>query len=461
MRTLGRSAEKALLVGLELPNQKGPRVTESLEELGELVRSAGASVASHAIQRLQTPTSPFYIGRGKAQELSERCQEGGIHSVIFDDELTPAQSRNLSNVFSRKVLDRTQLILDIFAQRAKTREGKIQIELAQLLYLLPRLTRLWSHLSRQSGGIGTRGPGETQLEVDRRRVQQRIARLHRELEEVRRSRTVQRQGRHRCSWPTLCLVGYTNSGKSTLFNRLTQAEVLVEDKLFATLDPTIRLLSLNGKQRAFLADTVGFIRKLPHDLIDSFRATLEEVKEADLLLHIVDVSDPKAEERISDVRRVLEELGVLQKPSLLVWNKIDRLRGPAPLNRLLQRNPGSLGISARDGSGIDELLSRIETWSRGRALFFHFLLPVERGDLLARLHREGEPVQVRYRPDGVEVRAWIPPFLQAALAPFIVPERGSADSRDVAGGTAVGEDGSERAEWAEGFGASGNSSRKW
>lgn len=461
MRSVDRSAEKTLLVGLELPNQKDPKVTESLEELGELVRSAGAAVASQAIQRLQTPTSPYYIGRGKAQELSERCQEDGIHSVIFDDELTPAQSRNLSNVFSRKVLDRTQLILDIFAQRAKTREGKIQIELAQLLYLLPRLTRLWSHLSRQAGGIGTRGPGETQLEVDRRRVQQRIARLHRELEAVQRSRSVQREGRHRCSWPTFCLVGYTNSGKSTLFNRLTQSDVLVEDKLFATLDPTIRLLQLNGKQRAFLADTVGFIRKLPHDLIDSFRATLEEVKEADFLIHLVDGSDLKAEERIADVRRVLEELDVLRKPSLLVWNKIDRLQGPALLNRLLQRHPGSLGISARDGFGLQELLSRIESWSRGRALFFRLRLPVERGDLLARLHREGEPVDVRYRPDGVYVQAWIPPFLQASLAPFIVPERGSADSGDATGGTSARENGRDWSEWPEGFGAAGDSSRQW
>ncbi|VVM04723.1 GTPase HflX [Methylacidimicrobium cyclopophantes] len=461
MRTIDRPEEKTLLVGLELPNQKEPRVTESLEELGELVRSAGAAVASRAIQRLQTPTSPFYIGLGKAQELSEKCQEDGIHSVIFDDELTPAQSRNLSNVFSRKVLDRTQLILDIFAQRAKTREGKIQIELAQLLYLLPRLTRLWSHLSRQTGGIGTRGPGETQLEVDRRRIQQRIARLHRELEAVRRSRSVQREGRHRCAWPTFCLVGYTNSGKSTLFNRLTRSEVLVEDKLFATLDPTIRLLHLHGKPRAFLTDTVGFIRKLPHDLIDSFRATLEEVKEADLLIHLVDISDPKVEERIADVRRVLEELDVLQKPSLLVWNKIDRLRGPAPLNRLLQRYPGSLGVSARDGSGIEELLSRIESWSRGRARFFRFRLPVERGDLLARLHREGEPVEIRYRPDGVYVQAWVPPFLQASLAPFMVAEHGSADSRDAAGGTTAGENGGMRTERSEGFGTAGDSSGKW
>lgn len=458
MRTIDRSAEKTLLVGLELPNQKQPPVSESLEELGELVRSAGAAVASHAIQRLQMPTAPYYIGRGKAQDLSKKCQENGIHSVIFDDELTPAQSRNLSNVFSRKVLDRTQLILDIFAQRAKTREGKIQIELAQLLYLLPRLTRLWSHLSRQTGGIGTRGPGETQLEVDRRRVQQRIARLHRELEAVRRSRTVQREGRHRCSWPTFCLVGYTNSGKSTLFNRLTRSEVLVEDKLFATLDPTIRLLQLNGKQRAFLIDTVGFIRKLPHDLIDSFRATLEEVREADLLIHLVDVSDPKVEDRIADVRRVLGELDVLHKPSLLVWNKIDRLQGPAPLRRLLQRYPGSLGVSARDGSGIEELISRIENWSRGRALFFRFCLPVERGDLLARLHREGEPVDVRYSPDGVHVQAWIPPFLQAALAPYIVSGRGSTDSGDVAGGAPAGEIGFDRPERPEGFGASGDSS---
>ncbi|CAB4244291.1 putative GTPase [Methylacidimicrobium sp. AP8] len=457
MRTSDRSAEQVLLVGLELPNQKEPRVTESLEELGELVRSAGATVASRVVQRLPTPTAPYYIGRGKALDLSRKCQEHGIQSVIFDDELTPAQSRNLANLFSRKVLDRTQLILDIFAQRAKTREGKIQIELAQLLYLLPRLTRLWSHLSRQTGGIGTRGPGETQLEVDRRRVQQRIARLHRELEAVRRSRSVQREGRNRLPWSTFCLVGYTNSGKSTLFNRLTRSDVLVEDKLFATLDPTIRLLSLGGKQRAFLTDTVGFIRKLPHNLIDSFRATLEEVKEADFLIHLADVSDPNVEERIGDVRRVLEELGALQKPTLLVWNKIDRLCGPAPLRRLLRLYPGSLGISARDGSGIPELLSRIEDWLRGRSLFVRLRLPLQRGDLLSRIHREGEPVDVRYRPEGVYVEAWIPPFLQTALAPYILAERGAADSGDVAGGAPARADGGGRAGRPQGFGAAGDS----
>ena len=278
---LGR--EKAILVGLEHEGVDKWELKESLEELSELANSAGADVVGMVTQKLEQPTAPFYIGKGKAEHVREQCQREQVTSVIFDDELSPAQGRNLEKLTSRKVLDRTQLILDIFAQRARSREGRLQIELAQLQYLLPRLTGMWTHLSRQSGGIGTRGPGETQLEVDRRRVQERIARLERDLTDVRKHRSIQREGRRRHHWPVAALVGYTNAGKSTLLNRLTGADVLAEDKLFATLDPTTRQFMLPNNQKVLLTDTVGFIRKLPHTVIESFKATLEEVHEADLL----------------------------------------------------------------------------------------------------------------------------------------------------------------------------------
>ena len=289
-----------------------------------------------------TPTAPYYIGKGKAQSIKDSFQDQQVTSVIFDNELSPAQGRNLEHLFSRKVLDRTQLILDIFAQRARSREGRLQIELAQLQYLLPRLTRMWTHLSRQTGGIGTRGPGETQLEVDRRRVQERIARLERELEGVRKVRSVQREGRRRHQWPVAAVVGYTNAGKSTLLNLLTGADVVAENRLFATLDPTTRSFTLPNKQRMLLTDTVGFLRNLPHTLIESFKATLEEVNEADLLIHVVDLSHPRVDEHIEAVDEVIKELGAFGKQTLLVFNKVDavansdhsrRLSGEIPWQR--------------------------------------------------------------------------------------------------------------------------------
>src|SRR5436305_7660838 len=282
--------EKALLIGLEKEGVSKWDLRDSLDELRELASSAGAEVVDTVTQKLSKPTAPYYIGKGKAELIKESFQDQEVTSVIFDNELSPAQGRNLETLLNRKVLARTQLILDIFAQRARSREGRLQIELAQLQYLLPRLTRMWTHLSRQSGGIGTRGPGETQLEVDRRRVQERIARLERELEAVRKHRSVQRQGRKRNQWPVAGVGGDTNAGKSTLLNLMTGADVLAVDKLFATLDPTTRSFTLPNKQRVLLTDTVGFLRKLPHTLIESFKATLEEVNEADLLIHVADLS---------------------------------------------------------------------------------------------------------------------------------------------------------------------------
>src|SRR5689334_9535805 len=344
-----KAHERALLIGLEQQGVSKWDLQDSLEELAELANSAGAEVVDTVTQKLQKPTAPYYIGKGKAESLKPALQDRQVTSVIFDDELSPAQGRNLENLLSRKVLDRTQLILDIFAQRARSREGRLQIELAQLQYLLPRLTRMWHHLSRQTGGIGTRGPGETQLEVDRRRVQERIARLERELEGVRKVRSVQRQGRKRHQWPVAAVVGYTNAGKSTLLNLMTGADVLAVDKLFATLDPTTRSFSLPNKQRVLLTDTVGFLRKLPHTLIESFKATLEEVSEADLLIHVVDLNHPRVDEQMAAVDSVIKELDAFGKQTLIVFNKIDLLENPELASIYCRRFPGSVAISAKTG----------------------------------------------------------------------------------------------------------------
>ena len=370
-----KTQERALLIGLEKEGISKWDLQDSLDELRELANSAGAEVVDTVTQKLQKPTAPYYIGRGKAESIKDSCQDRQVTSVIFDDELSPAQGRNLENLFARKVLDRTQLILDIFAQRARSREGRLQIELAQLQYLLPRLTRMWDHLSRQTGGIGTRGPGETQLEVDRRRVQERIARLERELEAVRKTRAVQRQGRKRHQWPVAAVVGYTNAGKSTLLNLLTGADLVAEDKLFATLDPTTRSFVLPNKQRVLLTDTVGFLRKLPHTLIESFKATLEEVSEADLLIHIVDLSHPRVDEQMEAVDAVIKELDAFGKQTLIVFNKIDNLPNRELAESYVTRFPGSVAISARTGEGVVKLVQALEnalsSWRLRSRFAFH------------------------------------------------------------------------------------------
>lgn len=423
--------ERTLLVGLETPKVEHWQIVESLAELASLVKTAGGEVSQTVTQRLPHPTAPFYIGKGKAEELHSLCNEQKLESVVFDDELSPAQNRNLARVFDRKVVDRTQLILDIFAQRAKTREGKLQIELAQLQYLLPRLTRMWTHLSRQSGGIGTRGPGETQLEVDRRRVQEKIAKLGRDLDEVRRHRETQRLGRTRHNWPLLSIVGYTNAGKSTLFNRLTSATVLAEDKLFATLDPTTRLVELPGKQKALLTDTVGFIRKLPHDLIESFKATLEEVRQADLLLHVIDLSHSLYEQQIASVMEVLAELDAAEKPMLLIFNKVDQVESPGMVARVLAEHPCSVAVSAQTGEGLEELLHLVHQKLLSRQQRLHLRIPNHRTEVIALLHREGQVIALEYLENQILVEALLPPSLVGKLREYIVSDHGlSPDSRD-------------------------------
>ncbi len=418
--------EKTLLVGLEREGVSKWDLRESLDELAELARSAGAEVAGVVTQHREQPTAPYYIGKGKAEEVAALCKQEAVSSVIFDDELSPAQSRNLEALTARKVIDRTQLILDIFAQRARSREGRLQIELAQLQYLLPRLTGMWNHFSRQTGGIGTRGPGETQLEVDRRRVQERIARLARELEEVRKHRGIQREGRRRHHWPVASVVGYTNAGKSTFLNRMTGAGVVAADQLFATLDPTTRQLVLPNKQKLLLTDTVGFIRKLPHTLIEAFKATLEEVHEADLLIHVVDISHPRFLDQMEAVERVLKELGAHDKQIFTVFNKIDLVKESDTVAMQLARVPYSVAISARSGEGIRELVGELENQLAAWRFRGVYRIPLTESATIAEIHRAGHVLEIQYEDEFAVVRAHIPPQLQGKLAPFALGEPANA-----------------------------------
>jgi GTP-binding protein HflX len=413
-----RNHERAILIGLEQDGVSKWDLRDSMEELAELANSAGAEVVDTITQKLQKPTAPYYIGKGKAEFIKDSLQDRQVTSVIFNDELSPAQGRNLENLLARKVLDRTQLILDIFAQRARSREGRLQIELAQLQYLLPRLTGMWEHLSRQTGGIGMRGPGETQLEVDRRRVQERIARLERELESVRKTRAVQRQGRKRHQWPVASVVGYTNAGKSTLLNLLTGADVVAENRLFATLDPTTRSFTLPNKQRVLLTDTVGFLRKLPHTLIESFKATLEEVSEADLLIHVVDLSHARVDDQMEAVDKVTKELDAYGKQTLIVFNKIDNLPDRELAETYVKRFSGSVAISARTGEGVNRLVQALQDALSSWRLRLHFRIPTKESALLAEIHRVGHVLELKYEGNDAVIVAHVPPHLEAKLSQY-------------------------------------------
>ena len=409
-KTTAPRRERAVLVGTDRPRTL-IAVSESLAELGRLAATAGVTVAAESVQPLRRIQPATYIGAGKVDEVRALAEEREADVVVFDDPLTPAQQRNLEKRLDRKVIDRSALILDIFAQRARSLEGKLQVELAQLQYLVPRLTRQWTHLSRLGGGVGTRGPGETQLEVDRRRVRERIAQLRRRLGDVERTRGLHRQDRGTVPFPTVALVGYTNSGKSSLMNTLTRAGVIVEDKLFATLDPTIRRLRLPDGLTILLADTVGFIHKLPHQLVEAFKSTLEEVRAADLLVHVVDVSHPTWPEQVSVVDDVLSEIGAGDRPSLLALNKIDLLEGVPPVGA----PAGGIAISARKGTGIPALLAAVgEHFSRGLERV-RCSLPSGRGDVLARLRRTGRILEEYYRDGMVTVTALLPPKVAGQL----------------------------------------------
>ena len=411
--------ERVFLIGAELQRGGAVDARESLDELAELANTAGAEIVGDGLQKLARPHAATFIGKGKAAEFAEQCRNGFVDTVLFDDELSPAQTRNLERIFDCKVLDRTALILDIFAQRAQTREGKMQIEMAQLQHILPRLTRFWTHLSRQKGGIGMRGDGETQLEVDRRRILERISRLRRELEEVKKHRSTQRRGRQRSQWPLVSIVGYTNAGKSTLLNALTGSDVLTEDKLFATLDPTTRRVRLPTNQNALLSDTVGFIRKLPHQLVDSFKATLEEVVVADLLVHVVDSSNSGAAEQIEAVNEVLKEIDAGDKPMLMVFNKTDLISDQNGKLHWLREFEHAVAVSAKKKEGLDELMSELGIMLRPIRSYLQLAIPQGAGQAIARLRAVGQIDEEYYEGDLVHLKARISPHLRNEFERYV------------------------------------------
>lgn len=397
--------EKVLLVGVDFPGNWP--LQESLAELNELVRTAGGTVMGQISQKRDKPENATFVGQGKISEIIELIQITGAQTVVFDDELTGIQQRNLEMFLKVKVLDRTALILDIFSQRARSYEGKIQVELAQLQYQLTRLTGKGISLSRLGGGIGTRGPGETKLEVDRRRIHRRISQLEQKVKEVKNHRTSQREERAGSQLPLIALVGYTNAGKSTLLNYLTESEVFAEDLLFATLDPTVRKLKFASGRQALLSDTVGFINKLPHKLIHAFRATLEEINEADLILQVVDISDFNWERKQEAVQKVLDEIGLTEKPRILVFNKIDQKDPEQKIEKYL-RDGDTFSISAKTGEGVSLLMNELEKllfrgWKRKIFLFSY-----QEGDKVSQLHEFGKVLNVTYEEEAIQVMAEIP-----------------------------------------------------
>jgi len=410
--------EKIILVGVTIPPATSAETEHHLDELALLVDTAGADEAARVIQRRDSPDPATYVGKGKAEELRDLSLTVDADTVVFDDELSPAQSRNLEKILGRTAIDRTAVILDIFAQNARTQAGKAQVELAQLRYRLPRLRGRGKALSQQAGGIGTRGPGETQLEVDRRRLVRRMTKLEAELKELTKNRRTQRRARSRSRLSTVSLVGYTNAGKSTLLNQLTDAGVLVEDRLFATLDPRTRRLQLPGGESVLLSDTVGFVRKLPHQLVEAFRSTLEVVKESDLLVHMVDSAADDPEEQIEAVRAVLAEIGADRVPELLAFNKADVSR---EAKRLAERYPGSVELSALTGEGIGNLVQTIGDRLRALGRIVELVVPYDRGDVLAAIHREGEVLVETHEDNAARLRVRVDDAGAARFQEFVAP----------------------------------------
>lgn len=399
-----QETERVILVGVS--QQDGDDAEDSVAELAELVETAGAVIVGTLIQKRENIHPGTYVGTGKVFELEELIEQTGATGIVCDDELSPAQLKNLEEALKTKVMDRTLIILDIFATRASTSEGKIQVELAQLKYRLSRLSGLGRSLSRLGGGIGTRGPGEKKLEMDRRLINSRVAQLNRELKEVQRHREVNRQQRKRSGIPVVAVVGYTNAGKSTLLNHLTNAEVLEEDKLFATLDPTTRILELTNHQKVLMTDTVGFIRKLPHHLINAFRSTLEEAKYADIILHVVDASNPQMDKQMYIVYDTLRNLEVEGKKIITAFNKTDRIGQPEPLHDF--RAERTVHISAKYGDGLEDLKNILEEILREEKDFLECTIPYRDAGVIQKIREKGELLREEYREDGIFVRAWVP-----------------------------------------------------
>lgn len=405
--SLAQSAERTILVGMEyggMLSTLGWSVEDSLEELKQLADTAGAQVVAKFLQKRPKPNPAFFIGRGKVQELALYVQQENIDLCIFDDELTPAQQRNIEQAMGIRVLDRTALILDIFAQRARTNEGKLQVELAQLQYTLPRIMGKGLSLSRLGGGIGTRGPGETKLEVDRRRIRDRIAYIKECIDKVKSVRNLHRAGRAKASVPTVSLVGYTNAGKSTLLNVLTNSDIYAKDQLFATLDPTTRQLDLPDKQQAILTDTVGFIQRLPHQLVAAFQSTLEEVVESDVLLHVIDVSHELYKEQSNAVYKVLEQIGAKDKTIITVYNKIDKLPEDSALPERLAREENSICISAKGRKNLDRLLALIAENLKLQSIEADFMIPYSDTAIVSKLHEAGTVLEQEYLAEGTRLK---------------------------------------------------------
>jgi GTP-binding protein HflX len=420
--------ERVVLVGVAVSGSI-EQAERSLDELTRLAETAGAEVVGTMLQRRDRPDAGTFVGKGKARELADSVRALGADTVVMDEELSPGQLRQLEELLDAKVIDRTALILDIFAQHATSREGKAQVELAQLNYLLPRLRGWGESLTRAGGGIGTRGPGrgpgETKMELDRRRIRRRITKLRRDLVDLARTRDVKRQRRERARVPAVALAGYTNAGKSTLLNRLSGAGVLVEDKLFSTLDPTTRRLDLPDGRSVTFTDTVGFIAKLPHDLVEAFKSTLEEVARADLVVHLVDASQPDPAGQVAAVRAVLGEVGAAEVPELLVLNKVDLVDEVARA-RLARQLPGAPQVSAATGEGVDRLLAEIGARLPHPEVLLTVLLPFQRGDLVDRAHREGEILEVEHLPEGTRLTLRAPHGLAAAVQPYATAATGDA-----------------------------------
>ena len=417
---------RAILVGVKLRNTLMHETEESLQELQQLTETAGIEAVCETIQSRNMPNPTYFVGEGKVEELKPLIEELNADAIIFDEELSPAQTRNIENTLDIATIDRTGLILQVFAQRALTKEARLQVALAQLEYALPRLTRMWTHLSRLAtgggGGRHLRGPGETQLEMDRRWVRRNIGQVRKALQAVEKQRTVQR--RNRSEKVKVSLVGYTNAGKSTLFNFLTGESVLVEDKLFATLDSTTRKVNLPQKQQILLSDTVGFIKKLPHQLVAAFKATLEEVTEADLLLHVVDVSHPEAEAQIAAVNEVLNELDATEIPTFMVFNKIDRLKTEDDLHILRCQYPDAFPISAQRGDGVETLMDTLAKRFAELGTSLSFSIPYTEGKTLDLLYKHGTVLNTEYTEEAIQVEARLPNRYLKSVSEFLVSSEG-------------------------------------
>jgi GTP-binding protein HflX len=418
--TVPHAQERALLVGVMVHGRNDQQeACDTLDELAQLTESAGAEVLGRMLCKQSKVHAAHFIGKGKVEELAQMAKDLDANLIIFDEDLSPAQGRNLEETLAVRVLDRTQLILDIFAKRARTKEGCLQVQLAQHRYLLPRLRRMWTHLERQAGGIGLKGPGETQIEMDRRSIQNLIRTLTKELELVRTRRAEQRRGRQRHGWALVSIVGYTNAGKSTLLNRLAGAEIYAEDQLFATLDPTTRQVELPNGEPCLMTDTVGFIRKLPHHLVDSFKATLEEVVEADLILHVIDCSHPQVEQQIAAVNVVLQEIGAEDKPVLCVLNKIDKDAGRNIARQMTHTLGRSASVSAMTGEGVDGLLTMLAEALKGDKQLMKLDIPLSEGRLIALLKNSATVLEENYEGGSAELLVRVPAPLVPRCEPYL------------------------------------------